>query len=127
MKILIDLKSIRRNPDAGQTQSFVAGQIEEVRDANGNVVGMTRDVIPIPHAPAPDYLFKYEDTKVTCKDCGASFPYGELQADCVWLGDEEGEAWSNTICPDCGAWDCVEIEYEYITEALERRKAAKKV
>ena len=31
-------------------------------------------------------------------------------------------AYSDKVCPICGAWDCCEIEYEKIDSALKRKK-----
>lgn len=61
------------------------------------------------HRPLPKYLYKYENVKLECNDCGSSFLLNELEV----IEDVDGGYWDN-CCPFCGEPDCVEIEYEKI-------------
>lgn len=106
-KFLIKIKpgTVHPNPDAGRTAFLVPGRMYTGED------GVQRRDFQVVRtmAPASDLLCEYEDTSVTCENCGASFPYKELKADAIGGGDE---MWSNAICPKCGHWDCCEVEFE---------------
>jgi hypothetical protein len=65
--------------------------------------------------PEPDYLYEYEDTLVKCSRCKEEFDHEELEADSI------DDFYSNTICPKCQKWNCCEVEYESIAEALKRK------
>jgi len=60
----------------------------------------------------PDYFYKYNPVDVTCNFCGAIFSSNALQSDELYNGD--GETYSDTVCPECGAFDCCDVEYERI-------------
>ena len=62
----------------------------------------------IEHLPEPEYFYKYKKTKVKCNECGSEFCHDQLEADSCM------DAYSNTICPVCGMWECCDIEYENI-------------
>lgn len=110
VKILIDLNSIEENPRAGETVSHVPGRKEQRITSQG--IEASQEAIPVYHYPLPKYNFKYVPTKVKCIECGAEFMDRELIYEDDMLGNQ---------CPDCGAWDCVELEYETIEEALARK------
>jgi hypothetical protein len=76
----------------------------------------TKLVHRIRHAPIPEYSYNYENKKLKCEYCGEAFRYLELKAEC---GED---SCSDKICPKCGAWDCVSIEYEKLEDALKRKK-----
>ena len=63
------------------------------------------------------WFFKYEPTFVKCTKCGSTFSHEYLESDEADCGDN----YSSRICPVCGEWDCCEIEYEDIKEALLRK------
>jgi len=72
--------------------------------------------------PNPEYLYKYRKIKVKCNECKETFyntelEYGEID-ECSCCGN--GYSYSNTKCPKCGEWDCCELEYEKIEDALKR-------
>lgn len=60
--------------------------------------------------PAPDWLFSYLPTPVTCSNCGATFPHTELGSDYIYTGEDDVPL--DNICPTCGTPDCCEIEFE---------------
>lgn len=64
------------------------------------------------HRPEPAYLYEYKPTSLQCSECGAHFNHTELQSDSFWDGDSE--YFSDTICPKCGAWNCLDVLYESI-------------
>lgn len=69
----------------------------------------------INHMPIPTYSYNYEDKKVECDNCNSRFNYKSLKY------DESSDNYSYSVCPVCGTWDCVELEYEKIEDALKRR------
>jgi hypothetical protein len=77
---------------------------------------------PVEHCrtliPAASHLFEREAIQVQCEECGAEFSYRDLKADAMGYGDDE--IWSNAICPECGHWDCCELEYEKLEDVLEK-------
>jgi len=74
--------------------------------------------------PEPDYLYSYKPTKVKCQSCGKKVYPEDLLADAVPQGDGE-EAWSNEICPKCGAWDAFDFKHEILTEGGFKKWAEK--
>ena len=70
----------------------------------------------------PKYLFDYEPTMVKCRYCGAEFDHEELGSDSIYNGMED--LYDDAVCPECDGWDCCEIEYETIQEALGRKAVA---
>lgn len=75
-----------------------------------------RDIIRYSHLPEPEYFYSYQSVKVTCTACGSTFSSDELQSDSIYNGEDE--FFSFSVCPICGAFDCCDIEYETISEAL---------
>jgi len=137
IKIIRD--SIRQNLNAGKTKFNIINNIdivgkdkygnrkyfkseEEVMKAfqNGDIVKYEinkniENVYTI--FPDPCYLFVYEDKQIQCNYCKAKFNHKDLKADCfgAW-----GEGYSNIVCPMCGGWDCVNIEYEDIDKVIKQ-------
>lgn len=165
--IQINLKSIKKNKNAGSTRTMLRGRPDEVTiEGHGYVPEIFRDetkaiicsetddrggwwsvlliseftdeirAIPniiwnvkvnwqqLNHSPVAEYNYSYEAITVKCKYCGKRFSHTELKSDVSSIGDEYNseEIYSNTVCPICKAWDCVDIKYETIEEALERKK-----
>ena len=113
--IPIDRSSIRRNPDSGQTQSQIPGR--EITETVDGVTTTTRQIVRMHFPPRPMFLYRYLETKVSCSFCHAEFLPSELQSDSRWNGDDGGEDdESDCICPKCGVWECVWIEYELLTD-----------
>lgn len=63
----------------------------------------------------------YDPLKVECEYCGSIFDHSHLNSD----GEEICGVYnsSDTICQVCGAWDCCEVEYESIENALNRKES----
>ncbi len=68
------------------------------------------------------YLFDYMPAMVKCTECGAEFDHKELESDST--EDDDYYVTSEAVCPMCGKWDCCEIKYEDIEEALKRKAIA---
>jgi hypothetical protein len=64
--------------------------------------------------PEGRWLYTYENPILICNMCGDGFHRIALRADACNYGVDE--VWSNTICPLCGAWDCVDLEFEQLTD-----------
>jgi hypothetical protein len=84
MLIKIDRSSIRPNPSAGVTETFVPGKAIIIKN------NIQTECIRITHAPEPELIFNYEPVTITCS-CGA-----------IFLHSKE--------CPICG--NSQDIEYE---------------
>lgn len=106
--IRIDKSTIKENPYAGQSVVEQCVGNEIVRDGDGKIVSirMQRQQLHL-LSPEPKYLFKYEPTQVECGSCHQKFSWEELLTD-SW----DDDIVSYTICPQCGEWNCCEIEYE---------------
>lgn len=72
--------------------------------------------------PEGNWLYGWEDPEVTCLACGAVSPVSQLLTDSLELvGEFESDDgfWSetNTKCPKCGDWDCLDepLVYEQIS------------
>jgi DNA-directed RNA polymerase subunit RPC12/RpoP len=159
--ININLNSIKKNADAGSSQTHInkgwtwtvcgTGEILSILkdaencyitnidyDFNNNIKNYTAilfddslvdalfgkkniqlkakaNYISINHFPIPLYIYGYEDAEVTCYDCGKSFNHKELKN----INDDE--CYNDKVCPYCSVWDCCEIEYETIENALRRK------
>jgi len=142
MKILIEEKSIRKNPNAGKTEVDAYGLVNITINVGGKSIPvrckpsseilqkLSKKYGPISiemnrsHermrslAPDPDFLFNYKSTKVTCTNCNKQFYHTKLQSDYIYT--EEGEIYSNKICPHCETWDCIEDNLDF--ETLEEYK-----
>lgn len=162
--IQIDINSIKKNKNAGETVSYFQGEkyckisgneipsflkheencwIESINTIDEKVVnfcGLLYDtseeiitkclkahlkiefenqINEIHHFPIPKYNFKYENTKLKCKECGCEIMSEDFETD--WIYDGEDEYFTGVICPNCNSYHCVDIEYESIKDALKRR------
>ena len=68
----------------------------------------------------PDWHFRYEDTEVKCSRCKHKFSHEDFESDSrdYYDGYDENIEFSDTCCPNCGKWDCCEIEYEEINDVM---------
>lgn len=65
--------------------------------------------------PQPLYFFKYENTTLTCPECGEETEYEKLRCDTVI--DSEGEEHNvYDACPNCG--EVIELDYEKIENVI---------
>ena len=86
----------------------------------GVTIRIQRDVETIRTArPAPTWLYQYEPTPVTCRNCGQTFPASELEQDSFFNGEDDIPVYN--ICPRCQAPECCEVEYEKIEDAVRGR------
>jgi len=113
-KILINAKTLIKNPNAGQTDFMVYGPIVKYEEDNHIIIERS-----IEHfstlTPDPKFLFEYNQVK--CNYCSWEGYYSELNA------DDYGDAYSNEICPKCGKWDCLgDKQFETPEECLIRIK-----
>jgi len=74
-----------------------------------------RDIDCIYHAPIPEYSYNFENIEIRCVTCNKRIFLSDLNFDCV------EDNFSSTICPECSKWDCCELEYETIENALIRK------
>jgi hypothetical protein len=81
----------------------------------GVFINIKYNYATIEHFPEPLYLYTYKDIKIKCDYCKKIFKASELKVDSGDCG-----SFSATICPKCGQWDCCDIKYENIKEALKR-------
>jgi hypothetical protein len=104
--IPIDRDTIRRNSDAGSHEILIPGK--PYVEGSTLTTPVTRLSLI---GRIPEFSYSYEPIQVTCKYCGATFPWEELES----YSDEEtyvvkGEA---RICPKCSTWECCdELEWE---------------
>jgi hypothetical protein len=71
----------------------------------------------INHQPEPQYLFEYEPTELICSECKKPFLHSDIRNDVMGDGDG-GEHYCDSVCPLCGAWDCVAFQYEKLDNVL---------
>lgn len=114
----IDRSTIKRNPNAGAMSVLVPGCIKNQYDANGNLIGQTRQVTRVDlMTPVPEYDYGYIQLMVTCENCKAMFDSCELESyddDDNWAPAEKA-----CICPKCGYPECCpEIEEEELTDDM---------
>jgi len=91
-----------------ETEKLLWDKIAE-KKLTGFNLKMERNLQAIYHPPISKYSFKYKDKKLICGECKGKITYSTLQSDSRGFGD-----YSDTICPICGAWDCVQLEFENI-------------
>lgn len=92
---------------------------EEIKTKNIKItITGERELIDVSTIDIPKYNFVYEPTFVKCEECNATFSHEYLESDVADCGDN----YSSQVCPVCGEWDCCEIEYEDIQEALLRKE-----
>jgi len=116
--ILINEKTIKKNPNAGKHDALVPGPVTRTVHADGSYEE-TRTVEHIRFMkPEPKYFYEYE--KVRCVKCSWEGNVDDLEADCCWEGSED-EMYSNEICPNCNEWNCLgEHKFETIEECFKR-------
>jgi len=108
----VELVATAASYDLGALAHWVKGLLA----AGGVVVDLSVDYhYQRLHTLRPEgaWLYAHEDPILTCHACNGPFKRKELKADSCGYGD--GEVWSNTICPLCGEWDCVALEFEQLT------------
>lgn len=121
--IPIDKKTIRHNPNSGNTAYQYACGPPEVREVFINGILVEKSVkqpmqtIYSLH-PASRFLFEYEDTFVSCRYCESNFSHNDLKQDYT----EEG--YSCYYCPKCGWSDCLILEYEKMQDSELEKFAA---
>ncbi len=79
---------------------------------------MKREIIEVRHLPEPPYFYDYENITLKCDSCNREFDSIDIKSEEVW--DGENEFYSDRVCPYCNSFDCCEIDYETIEEALKR-------
>jgi len=94
-------------------------KISEFKSIEYVNIEYNKNYVILNHFPIPKYSFKYIDSEVGCSECGSKFNFSELEAEEY---DFDGEDYYDTTtkCPKCNTWDCCEIEYETIENALIR-------
>ena len=96
--------------------------IEEIKQQVKNIfIEQNIDYIKINHLPISTYSHKYDsETIITCNECGAILKYGELLEEEYDYNDDD-YAYTDKKCPICKEWNCVNLEFETIEQALERK------
>jgi uncharacterized protein YlzI (FlbEa/FlbD family) len=95
---------------------IVQDWIERNKDMIENVTIETKaNLVKHKTMPQPRYSFEYEPMFVECGSCGAKFNHMYLKEEY-----EYDNAYSN-VCPACGEYECCEVEYQDIEEALKER------
>ncbi len=110
--IKIDRATIRENPNAGNTVYYVPGKPEISEDGSTRTMNI-QTLYSL--TPEPKWLYKYTPTVIECKNCKKFIIHTELESDSF---DYDG-GYSNRVCPECGEWDCCDIEFEKITDVIE--------
>ena len=87
----------------GQINSKIINKI--TKDKNTEIT-FHQEVQKIAHLPEPDYFYQFRKTKVECQTCRMKFDHHELQSDSFM------DYYSDSICPECGEWDCCQLKYE---------------
>lgn len=80
-------------------------------------IDIEQSYITYEHLPIPLYSFDYKNTKLRCYYCKKYIMLNDLKSDEIW--DGQNEYYSDKICPKCGQFDCVDLEYEKIENVLE--------
>jgi len=123
IKRLIDLKTLRRNPDAGRSEFLVAGQTYVPHDRPNTIVREFQRVYTM--APEPEWLYEFEPLDIICVYCGQESPIESLKEDYTCV--DEDEYIISDICPKCGDSNCAGdllVTRETLTAALARKKDA---
>ena len=110
--ITIDRNSFCKNPKWPRSSRKPCGYYEGmITIIDGRI---ERDIQPIFSMDSePKYLFDYISTKVQCIDCKKEFFHTKLKS------DEFGfDSYSNTICPECGCFDCCRLDFETIDSII---------
>lgn len=110
-KVLIDLESIKCNPNVGASSYMVAGPMHRVGDEMVRTFQRVQTMVP--EGP---YLFKHEPYKPVCTECGKSVMLADIET--VYDDDESGD----DQCPRCMSLNSFEpCQYETIGEAMKRK------
>jgi len=79
----------------------------------------------IEHFPIPEYSFEYCNVLIKCNNCNNEFYINDLTSDFYFEGGCEccgNSVYNYKVCPRCDGWDCCELEYEEIEDAIKRLK-----
>jgi len=76
---------------------------------------LNQNYITVDHFPIPEYSYKYINTLLVCNNCNNKIKSDDLKS------DEFYDYYSDKVCPKCGAFDCCDITYESIENALIRK------
>jgi Zn finger protein HypA/HybF involved in hydrogenase expression len=115
MKRLIDLSSIRENPNAGRTVLMYPGRARF--EESGDQVSFIREVHTLhTMTPEPKWLYRHEPMEVECVHC-------RTKVDVDLVTDDYEDRYISDICPVCHRANClsVRIELESLEDALKRR------
>jgi hypothetical protein len=146
---LIDLDSIRRNPNAGRDTYLEPGRVTTTERWNlgdrietrtdgfvSMVVTTKKPKLAEPELlerkqerevgvirmmePEPEFFFEYAPLPVTCRACKATFDFSKLESDCGCGPEDDWQ--SDTICPECHEMQCLEedVVEETIDQAMHR-------
>jgi hypothetical protein len=119
IKRLIDLNTLRKNPNAGSRDFYVVGETYTTENPDGTITTLCGHQHIRTLYPQSDWLFEREALQITCSYCKASFPIEKLEED--WYDYD----WNvSNICPKCKKANCFndDIIYETIEEALKRKE-----
>lgn len=142
MLIPINKKTIRPNPQAGQTVFHIPGRQEVtetvIQDGIKSVYSLYQDkklliaqeTCSEPNSiaknvsqdiqtlctlsPQSKYLYEYEETNVVCKYCEWTGKVDELEGEYRYFEDYCES--NDTICPNCKEWNCCEYQYEKLSD-----------
>jgi len=78
-------------------------------------VEITANVLDVECCNPPQYLYEYLPVTVQCYMCDVSFLHTALEDD---YNDYCDYTSTDTKCPNCKEWDCVELTYEDLTKDL---------
>lgn len=93
--------------------------LKKYMETNGLSLHFERDIETYYHEPEPEYFYEYENIEIKCKVCKNKFTLYELESDCI-ISEDGDKICSDTVCPICGSFNCCDIEYEKIEDALKR-------
>lgn len=147
MLIKINRKSIKKNPNAGNTtyhmplgpteyhktvintKQYVSNNGIDyllVADNTETKLSLSQPVQTIHTlSPEPDWLYKYEDPEVECKECGNKFKHSELKDESHEYIDEDGfDNWGEikNVCPICDTQECCDVKFEKIEDIIREQK-----
>ncbi len=100
---------------------FLIEMIQKDKNLENSHVKINNQHIRIQHFE-PQYTYKYIHTEVQCRECEKTFMSNEFKSDEIYDNWEDDYYSSDRVCPLCGHFDCADIEYEDIDDALLRMK-----
>lgn len=109
------LTSWSSNPDEPVTGTVIVPMDNEILKELKSIkaeISISNNMLEVDHFPIPEYDYEYTNVLLTCSECNRKFMYTELQS------EESLDAFSATVCPRCGEWDCVNIKHESIDDVL---------